>query len=49
MDVDVDISWGMLKAAFLEAVWLLIDVFAPSQVAKPVPPSELVLVCWGYF
>ena len=25
------------------------DVFAPLEVAKPVPPSELLLVCWGYF
>ena len=28
---------------------MLTEVFAPSYVAKPVPPSELVLVCWGYF
>ena len=49
MDLDVDPSWYMWKDTLLEAVWMLADVFAPSEVAKPVPPSELVLVCWGYF
>ena len=29
-------------------VWVLTEVFAPSEVGKPVLPSELVLVCWGY-
>ena len=24
-------------------------VFAPSEVAKPVPTSEMVLVCWRSF
>ena len=28
---------------------MLTEVFAPSEVVKPVPPSEMVLVCWGYF
>ena len=49
MDLDVDLIWGMLKVDFLEVVWVLTDEFAPSEVAKPVPPSELVLVCWGNF
>ena len=39
----------MLKSALLEVVWVLTDVFKPSEVAKSVPSSELVLVCRGYF
>ena len=49
MDLDLDPSWVMQKSAVLEVVWVLTEVFAPSEVTKPVPPSELVLVCWGYF
>ena len=25
------------------------ELFVPSEVAKTVPPSEMVMVCWGYF
>ena len=25
------------------------DEFAPSEVVKPVLPSDLLLVCWGCF
>ena len=39
----------MFKADLLEVVWVLTDAFAPSEVANLVPPSELVLLCWGYF
>ena len=49
MAFDVDPSWGMWKATMLEAVWVLTEEFAPSEVEKLFPPSELVLVCWGYF
>ena len=28
---------------------MLTNAFSPSEVAKLVPPLELVLVCWGYF
>ena len=27
---------------------MLIDAFSPSEVEKLVPPSDLVLVFWGY-
>ena len=30
-------------------MWVMTDVFAQSEVATPVQPSELVLVCLGYF
>ena len=36
------------KAVVLEVMWVLDELVAPSEVAKPVSPSELVLVCWGY-
>ena len=49
MNLDVDPSWGMLKAALLEVVWVRTDAFAPSEVAYTVPLSDLVLVRWGYF
>ena len=49
MDLDADPSWLIRKAEILEVVWVPTEVFVPSEVAKPVPPSELVLVCWGYF
>ena len=48
MGLYVDPSWVMCKDAFLEMVWLLTDEFSPSEVAKLVPPLELVLVCWGH-
>ena len=48
MDWNLDPSWVMWKAIVLEVVWVLNEVFVPSEVAKPGPPSELVLVCWGY-
>ena len=32
----------------MEVVWVLDESVSPSEFAKPVPPSELVLVCWGY-
>ena len=35
-------------ADLLEELWVLILVFAPLDVTKPVPPSELVLVCWWF-
>ena len=47
--MDVDPIWGVLKAALLEVLLVQIDAFSPSEVAKPVPTSELVLVCWGNF
>ena len=42
----MDPIWVMWKAALLKVVWVLIDAFATSEVAKLVPPLELVLVCW---
>ena len=38
----------MWKAAFLEAMWLLSLVFVPSEVVKPVPPLDMVMVCWWF-
>ena len=49
MDLDVDPSWVMWKAGFLEVVWVLTELFATLEVVKPVPPLEMVLVCWGCF
>ena len=34
----------MCKAEVLEVLWVMTEVVAPSEVVKPVPPSELVLV-----
>ena len=48
MDLDLDPSWLIWKALVLEVVWVMAEVVALSEVAKPVPPSELVLVGWGY-
>ena len=45
----MDPIWGMLKASLLGVLWLKTDVYTPSKVAKPVPTSDLILVCWGYF
>ena len=45
----MDPIWGLLKAALLEVVWVQTDVFAPPEVEKLVPHSDLVLVCWVYF
>ena len=39
----------MCKAPVLEVVWVLTEVFAYSEVAKPVPPSEMLFVCWRHF
>ena len=36
----------MLKASPLEEMWVLLSVFSPSEVEEPVPPSDLVQVCW---
>ena len=41
-------SWVMQKDLFLEVVWVPDDLVAPSEVAKLVPPSEVLLVFWGY-
>ena len=49
MDLDLNPRWVMWKAELLEMLRMLTDAFALSEVAKPVPPSEMVLVCWGYF
>ena len=49
MDLDLDPIWVMRKAVVLEVVSVLTEVFAHSEVAKPVPPSELLLVYWRYF
>ena len=38
----------MCKVALLEAVWVLTIVSAPSEVAKMVPTSDLVLVFWWF-
>ena len=48
MDLDLDPSWVMCKAVLLEVVWVPVEVISPSEFAKLVPPSELLLVCWGY-
>ena len=45
MDLNLDSRWVMWKAAVLEVVCVMTEEFAPSEVAKPVPLSELVLVC----
>ena len=46
MYLDVDPIWVMWKAAVLEVVWVMTEVFAPSEGTKSVSPSDLVLVCW---
>ena len=38
----------MRKDLVLDVVWVITEVVLPSDSAKLVPPSELVLVCWGY-
>ena len=48
MDLNVDPIWIMCKAELLDVVWVMTEVFEPSEVAKPVPTSELVLICWGF-
>ena len=45
----MDPIWAMWKDAVLEVVWLLTELFVPLEAAKTVPPSDMVLVCWGYF
>ena len=49
MDLDLDPSWVIWKAVFLEVVLVMTEVFAPSEVEKMVPPLGLVLVFWRYF
>ena len=49
MDLDVDPVWVMWMAAVMELVQVLNEVFATSEVAKTVPPLEMVLISWGYF
>ena len=49
MDLDLDPSWVMWKAVVLEVVWVPAEVVVTSEVAKLIPPSELLLVCWGYY
>ena len=48
MDLDLDPRWVMWKALVLEVMWVPSEVVAPSEVSKTCPPSELLLVCWGY-
>ena len=48
MDLDMYPSWVMWKAVVLEVIWVPAEVIVPSEVAKLVPPSELLLVYWGY-
>ena len=48
MDLYLDPSWVMWKDVVLEGIWVLAELSAPLEVVKPVPPSEMVLVCWGY-
>ena len=45
----MDPSWGVLKADILGGFRVLILVFVPSEVVKPVSPSKMVLVCWWSF
>ena len=49
MDFDADPRWLLCKAAVLEVVCVMTEVFALSELTKMVSPSDLVLVCWGYF
>ena len=49
MDLDVDPIWVMWMAAVMELVRVLNEVFSSLEVAKTVPPLEMVLICWGYF
>ena len=49
MDLDVDPSWVIWKAALLDLVWVLIDVFAPSEVEKLVPSLVAGTVMLGIF
>ena len=46
MDLDLDSSWVVWKAVVLEVVWVPAEVVAPSDFAKLVPTSEILLVCW---
>ena len=48
MDLDLYPRLVMWNASGLKVVWVLFEVVAPLEVAKTVPPSDLVLVCWGY-
>ena len=48
MYLDLDSSWVVWKAIVFEIVWVPDVVVAPSEVAKLIPPSKLLLLCWGY-
>ena len=39
----------MQKYEVLEMVWVPADLVATLEVAKLVPPLELLLVSWGYY
>ena len=43
MDLDLYPSWVMRKAVVLEVVWVPDEVFTSSEIAKIVPPPDLVL------
>ena len=38
----------MWETLILEVVWVPTEEVAPLEVAKLVPPLELLLLCWGY-
>ena len=38
----------MCKAVVLRVVRVTDKLVAPSEVVRLAPPSELLLVCWGY-
>ena len=48
MALDVGPSLVIWKDIFLKVVRVPADLVAPSEVTKMFPPSELLLVCWGY-
>ena len=45
----MDPNWVMWKASVLELVWVPTEMFEFPEVAKPVPPLDLILVCWEYY
>ena len=45
----MDPRWRMWKVDLLDVLWVLDDAFEPSEVAKLVPTSDMVLACSGYF
>ena len=46
MDLYLGPSWVMLKAVFLEVLCFPADLVAPLEVAKLVPPSEMIMIFW---